>query len=56
MTAANAAAETFDPAATMGLPEPAQRWLSHAIAPGTPLWGSVELTMRGQIKLRRGFS
>ena len=53
MTAANAAAETFDPAATMGLSEPAQRWLSHAIAPGTPLWGSVELTMRGQIKLGR---
>jgi hypothetical protein len=53
MTATNAAAETFDPAATMGLPEPAQRWLSHAIAPGTPLWGSAELTMHGQIKLGR---
>ena len=37
----------------MGLPEPARRWLSHAIAPGTPLWGSVELTMHGQIKLGR---
>jgi len=48
-----AAAETFDPAASMGLPEPARRWLSHAIAPGTPLWSRAELTMRGQIKLGR---
>jgi hypothetical protein len=53
MTAVTAAAETFDPAATMGLPEPARRWLSHAIAPGTPLWSRVELTMHGQIKLGR---
>ena len=34
-----------------GLPEPARRWLTHAVAPGTPLWGSVVLTMRGQIRL-----
>jgi hypothetical protein len=34
-----------------GLPEPARRWLLHAIAPGTPLWPSVELSMRGEIKL-----
>src|SRR5437764_9169948 len=47
------AAETFDPAASAGLPEPARRWLGHAIAPGTPLWSSVELTMHGQIKLGR---
>lgn len=53
MTAATATAETFDPAATMGLPEPARRWLSHAIAPGTPLWNRAELTMHGQIKLGR---
>jgi hypothetical protein len=52
MTAA-ATAETFDPAAIMGLPGPARRWLGHAIAPGTPLWSSVELTMHGQIKLGR---
>jgi hypothetical protein len=52
MTAATAA-ETFDPAAITGLPEPARRWLGHAIAPGTPLWSSVELTMHGQIKLGR---
>jgi len=52
MTAATTA-ETFDPAAITGLPEPARRWLGHAIAPGTPLWNSVELTMHGQIKLGR---
>ena len=52
MTAA-ATAETFDPAAITGLPEPARRWLGRAIAPGTPLWSSVELTMHGQLKLGR---
>ena len=52
MTAATTA-ETFDPAAITRLPEPARRWLGHAIAPGTPLWSSVELTMHGQIKLGR---
>ena len=45
--------ETFDPAMISGLPEPAHRWLCHAIAPGTPLWSSVELTMHGRIKLGR---
>jgi hypothetical protein len=44
-------AGTFDPATLGGLPEPARRWLSHAIAPGTPLWRSVELSMTGQIRL-----
>jgi hypothetical protein len=43
--------ETFDPSLVTGLPEPTRRWLLHAIAPGTPLWPSVELTMRGEIKL-----
>jgi hypothetical protein len=47
------AAGTFDPVMTTGLPEPAHRWLGHAIAPGTPLWSSVELTMHGRIKLGR---
>jgi hypothetical protein len=27
----------FDPAMTESLPEPARRWLTHVIAPGTPL-------------------
>lgn len=43
--------ETFDPASITALPEPARRWLSHAIAPGTPLWRSVVLQMRGEIRL-----
>lgn len=41
----------FDPAMTGTLPVPARRWLAHAIAPGTPLWQMVRLTMRGQIRL-----
>jgi hypothetical protein len=32
-----ATSEAFDPAMTTGFPEPARRWLCHAIAPGTPL-------------------
>ncbi|WP_414637313.1 DUF6544 family protein [Actinophytocola sp.] len=41
----------FDPARAAGLPEPARRWLSHAIAAGVPLLTSVELIMHGQIRL-----
>jgi hypothetical protein len=44
-------AEPFDPAAVAGLPAAARRWLTHAIAPGTPLAPSVVLTMRGEIRL-----
>jgi hypothetical protein len=33
------------------LPEPAVRWLTHAIAAGTPLRTAVELRMRGEIRL-----
>jgi hypothetical protein len=43
--------ESFDVAMVAGLPEAARRWLGHAIAPGTPLWPSVVLTMRGEIRL-----
>jgi hypothetical protein len=43
----------FDPAMVAKLPEPARRWLTHAISPGTPLWQTVELSMHGQIKLGR---
>lgn len=45
------ATEGFDPGMLAGLPEPARRWLGHAIAPGTPLWETVELRMEGQIRL-----
>lgn len=41
------ATERFDPAMVAHLPVPAQRYLCHAIAPGTPLASSVELAMHG---------
>src|SRR4030088_1389364 len=34
------------------LPEPARRYLTHAIAPGTPLASAVRLRMHGEIKLK----
>ena len=43
----------FDPAQTTALPEPARRWLTHAIAPGTPLAHAVILEMEGQIRIGR---
>ena len=44
----------FDPESVNGLPEPAQRYLLHAIKPGTRIAQSVELHMRGRILLKRG--
>jgi hypothetical protein len=41
----------FDPAMIAGLPEPARRWLSHAIASGTPLHRAALLEMEGHIRL-----
>ena len=43
--------ERFDVDQTGDLPEPARRWLTHVIAPGTPLYRGVQLRMRGQIKI-----
>ena len=43
--------EPYDTAMVNDLPEAARRWLTHAIAPGTPLWPSVVLTMHGEIRL-----
>lgn len=45
-------AERFDPATLALLPEPARRYLTHSVAPGTPLAGAVRLQMKGEIKLR----
>ena len=45
--AAHAPARTFAASDLAGLPEPAQRYLRHAIAPGTPLSPSVRLWMNG---------
>jgi Family of unknown function (DUF6544) len=41
----------FDPAELDGLPEPVRRHLGLAIAPGTPLYTSARLRMRGSIKV-----
>jgi hypothetical protein len=46
--------ETFDPNMVADLPEPARRYLIHAIQPGTRLAGSVYLEMEGQIGLQPG--
>lgn len=45
------AREPFDPARLDGLPEPARRYLSRCIAPGTRLASAVRLAMHGDIKL-----
>jgi hypothetical protein len=51
--AAPKAQRTFDPDAVAHLPQPAQRYLTHAIAPHTPLATAVRLRMHGAIKLKR---
>jgi hypothetical protein len=51
LAAAQAPSGRFAAGLVDGLPDPARRWLASAIAPGTPLWTSVQLTMRGQIKI-----
>ena len=43
----------FSSAELEGLPEPVQRHLAQAIAPGTPLATSGRLRMRGRIKVGR---
>ncbi len=43
--------DPFDVAMVADLPGAARRWLLHAIAVGTPLWPSVVLSMRGEIRL-----
>lgn len=41
----------FDPQSLTDLPEIARRYLTHAIAPGTPLTPVVSLEMRGEFRL-----
>lgn len=43
----------FDPQQVAHLPEAVQRYLTHAIAPGTPLASAVRLRMHGLIKVGR---
>jgi len=51
LASASGSPEPFDESMLADLPEPARRWLRHAIAPGAPLWQSVVLTMSGEIRL-----
>src|SRR5690606_2566274 len=48
---AKQASGPFDPAMVAGLPEIAQRYFAHAIAPGTPLSTAVRLEMEGTFLL-----
>ncbi|WP_024332844.1 DUF6544 family protein [Gordonia hirsuta] len=45
------ASSSFHPNLVAALPEPARRWLTAAIAPGTPLTTTVELVQHGRIKI-----
>lgn len=41
----------FDPSMVAELPEPARRWLEHAIEPGALLFAAIEIQMSGEIRL-----
>jgi hypothetical protein len=43
----------FSPAKLSHLPEPAKRYLEHAIAPGTKIAAAVRWKMHGEIKLKK---
>jgi hypothetical protein len=45
------AGPAFAPSMVDRLPEPARRWLTHAIEPGTPLHRAAVLEMEGRIRL-----
>lgn len=47
------AERVFEPAQVAHLPDAVQRYLTHAIAPGTPLASAVRLRMHGQISIGR---
>lgn len=49
---APAADQAFQPDQLTDLPDPARRYLEHAIAPGTKLASAVRLRMHGEIKLK----
>lgn len=46
--------ERFDPSHLANLPEPAQRYLTRAIAEGTPLATAVRLSVGGRLRRERG--
>ncbi len=43
---------SFDPGSLAALPEPVRRYLTHAIAPGTPLASAVRLRMHGEFRMK----
>lgn len=45
--------QRFQPDMVEGLPEPARRYLMHAIQPGAPLATSVRLVLNGSIRIAR---
>lgn len=51
LTSPTEPAEPFDPDMVEHLPDPARRWLRHAIAPGSPLRRAVVLRQHGVIRL-----
>jgi hypothetical protein len=53
LAAATTSPEVFDPAMLTGLPAPVHRWLTHAVAPGTPLRRVAVLHQQGQIRIGR---
>jgi len=48
---AGASPARFDPAMIADQPEPVRRYFTHAIAPGTPLAGTVELHLEGRFNM-----
>jgi hypothetical protein len=48
----NVSGDTFSPASLQGLPDPATRYLRHALAPGAPLARSVDIHMTGMLRAR----
>lgn len=50
-TSGRGAGAPFDPESIGGVPDAARRYLTHAIAPGTPRASAVRLRMHGEIKL-----
>ena len=48
---ANAGGERFIVDSVDGLPEPAARYLRHALAPEAPLAGTVEVSLRGSLRV-----
>jgi hypothetical protein len=53
LTATTTTPDLFAPAMLTDLPEPVRRWLTHAIAPGTPLRRAAVFHQYGQIKIGR---